>query len=133
MKKSRRGFVRGILTALAALLAWPAVTQNKTSNSMYHHVFFWLNNPASKDDLRKLIAGLRTLGQVSTVRNIRVGVPASTADRDVVDHSFNASLLLFFDDVEGQEAYQKDPIHLKFVEGCSMLWTKVIVYDTADV
>jgi hypothetical protein len=32
-----------------------------------HHVFFWLKNPESKEDLANLIAGIRTLGQIETV------------------------------------------------------------------
>lgn len=98
-----------------------------------HHVFFWLKNPASKGDLDTLLAGLRTLDQIETVRKIYIGVPASTEKRDVVDASFSASELLFFDDTEGQKIYQDHPVHKKFVEDCSHLWEKVIVYDSMDV
>jgi hypothetical protein len=31
-----------------------------------------------------------------------------------------------------RDSYQTDPIHLKFVEECSMLWKKVVVYDSVD-
>ena len=40
---------------------------------------------------------------------------------------------MFFDNIEDQEAYQNDPIHKKFIEDCSHLWEKVIVYDVQDV
>ena len=95
-----------------------------------HHVFFWLKNPSSKEDLEKLLEGLHTLDKIETVRKIYIGVPASTEVRDVVDSSFSASELLFFDDNEGQKIYQDHPIHKKFVEDCSHLWQKLIVYDT---
>ena len=98
-----------------------------------HHVFFWLKNPASKEDLNKLLEGLKTLEKIETVRKIYIGVPASTEVRDVVDSSFSASELLFFDDNEGQKIYQDHPIHTKFVEDCSHLWQRVIVYDSMDV
>ena len=60
-------------------------------------------------------------------------MPASTEKRDVVDNSYSASELIFFDDVAGQDAYQVHPIHEKFVEQCSHLWQKVIVYDSIDL
>lgn len=94
-----------------------------------HHVFFWLKNPQSQADLQQLLAGIRTLEAIETVRGMHVGVPASTEKRAVVDNSYSASELLFFDDVAGQDAYQVHPIHEKFVKDCSHLWEKVVVYD----
>lgn len=130
-KQTRRKFVAtaigaGILTAAQA-------DQMEKKKMVAHHVFFWLKNPNSKEDLDKLIEGLRTLEKIETVRSLRVGVPASTEKREVVDNSFSVSELIFFDDVEGQNTYQTHPIHLKFVETCSSLWEKVIVYDAIDV
>ncbi|MGN6166464.1 MAG: Dabb family protein [Flavisolibacter sp.] len=98
-----------------------------------HHVFFWLKNPSSKEDLTQLIEGLKTLSAIETVRAIHIGVPAATEQRPVIDNSYSASELLFFDDLAGQETYQDHPIHKKFVEDCSHLWEKVIVYDTVSV
>ncbi|HEU5146586.1 MAG TPA: Dabb family protein [Chryseosolibacter sp.] len=98
-----------------------------------HHVFFWLKNRDSKEDLNKLIAGLRTLENIESVRKLHIGIPASTEKRAVVDSSYSASELIFFDDVEGQNIYQDHPIHKKFVEQCSHLWEKVVVYDSIDV
>jgi len=37
--------------------------------------------------------------------------------------------MLFFDDLAGQKTYQDHPVHRKFVEDCSHLWEKVVVYD----
>jgi hypothetical protein len=98
-----------------------------------HQVFFWLKNTDSKEDLANLLDGLRTLKGIETVREIYIGLPASTEARDVVDHSYSVSELLFFDDLEGQKKYQDHPIHKKFVENCSRLWEKVIVYDSMSV
>jgi hypothetical protein len=103
-----------------------------TKTGIIHHVFFWLKNPDSKEDLAKLLAGLRTLKGIETVRDIRIGVPASTEKREVVDNSYSASELLFFDNLAGQKTYQDHPIHLKFVADCSHLWEKVVVYDAVD-
>jgi hypothetical protein len=98
-----------------------------------HHVFFWLKDPQSKDDLAELLKGLNTLKQIEVIREIHVGVPASTKQRDVVDASYSASELMIFDDVAAQEAYQDHPVHKKFVENCSHLWNRVVVYDSVDV
>ena len=100
------------------------------NSPLVHHVFFWLKNPSSKEDLAKLLEGLKTLKKIETIRMIHIGVPASTEKRDVVDNSYSASELMFFDDLAGQKTYQDHPIHLKFIETCSHLWEKVIVYDT---
>lgn len=107
-----------------------AATANKASiPPVVHHVFFWLKNPKSREDLTRLLAGLRTLGGIETVNAIHIGVPAETEQRGVVDSSYSASEILFFDDVAGQNAYQVHPIHQKFVADCQHLWERVVVYD----
>ena len=98
-----------------------------------HHVFFWLKDPSSRDNLAQLIAGLQTLKDIKTVQQLYIGTPAPTENRDVIDNTYHASELIFFNSVEDQEAYQNDPIHKRFVETCSHLWEKVIVYDVQDL
>jgi hypothetical protein len=106
-----------------------ATASKPTMPPIVHHVFFWLKNPKSKEDLNRLLTGLRTLGGIETVKAIHVGVPAETEQRGVVDASYSASEILFFDDVAGQNAYQVHPIHQKFVADCQHLWERVVVYD----
>jgi hypothetical protein len=128
--QSRRSFI-----AAAGIAAAAGSTQIGAANAvnnypkLVHHVFFWLKNPNSKEDLAKLLAGLKTLAKIETVRGVHFGVPASTEKREVVDNSYSASEILFFDDTAGQKIYQDHPIHKKFVEDCSHLWEKVVVYD----
>jgi hypothetical protein len=98
-----------------------------------HHVLFWLKNPASQEDRDKLIEGLRTLGQIETVRGLHIGVPADVEKRPVVDGSYSVSELIFFDDVAGHDVYQTHPVHKAFIENCSHLWEKVVIYDALDV
>jgi len=97
-----------------------------------HHVFFWLKNPDSQEDLQKLIEGLRKLTKVKTLKMYHLGRPADT-NRDVIDTSYSVSWLNIFDSKEDEEKYQTDPLHLKFIEECSPLWKKVVVYDSIDV
>ena len=133
-KQTRRKFVAGA-TALgisAVASSMPTATM-KTLPNVIHHVFFWLKNPDSKEDLAKLLEGLRTLEKIETVKGIHIGIPADTEKREVVDNSYSASELLFFEDVKGQNVYQEHPIHKKFVENYSHLWEKVVVYDAKGV
>jgi hypothetical protein len=126
MSSTRRTFIAtGAAVAATAGAAGSGALQPK----LVHHVFFWLKNPGSQADLAQLLAGLRTLAQIESVRGIHIGVPASTEKRAVVDSSYSCSELLFFDDVAGQDAYQAHPIHKQFVAECSHLWERVVVYD----
>jgi hypothetical protein len=100
-------------------------------NIFVHHVYFWLKNPGSAEDKTKLIEGLQKLSKVSTIKTFHIGQPAAT-NREVIDRSYAISWLVFFNNAQDQDSYQSDPIHLKFVEECSHLWNKVIVYDSVD-
>ena len=95
-----------------------------------HNVYFWMNNPDDAEEATKLAAGIKTLAKVKMVKGFRLGKPASTTDRDVIDSSYSYHLMLLFDHADDQNAYQVDPIHEKFVETCSGLWKKVVVYDS---
>jgi Stress responsive A/B Barrel Domain len=132
-KQTRRAFVAGALVAGATAAATALPINMDDKKLLAHHVFFWLRNPESKEDLKKLLDDLKTLAKIETVRGLHIGIPASTEKREVVDNSYSASELIFFDDVAGQNTYQQHPIHLKFVEDCSSLWKKVIVYDAMDL
>ena len=127
MSTSRRTFIAA--AAMGAASTAGAATAVTTYPKLVHHVFFWLKNPDSKEDQARLLAGLRTLTKIETVRGAHFGVPASTEKRDVVDNSFSVSEMLFFDDLAGQKTYQDHPIHKQFVADCAHLWERVVVYD----
>jgi hypothetical protein len=130
---------RKFIGAAAAMVAGTAVAsampnqKAQTLPSVVHHVFFWLKNPGSKADRDKLIAGLKTLKKIETVRGLHIGTVASTKKRDKVDASWDVSELIFFDNVEGEATYQDHPIHLEFVKNCGPLFEKVIVYDAISI
>ena len=127
MSSSRRTFIVAAAT-LAATDAGASAAVN-VYPKLVHHVFFWLKNPDAKEDLARLLEGLRTLAKIETVRGAHFGVPASTEKRDVIDNSFSVSEILFFDDLAGQKIYQDHPVHKKFIADCSHLWERVVVYD----
>ncbi|MCE7862891.1 MAG: Dabb family protein [Bacteroidetes bacterium CHB5] len=130
-KSSRRKFLAGasLLSLAPAINAFP---MDQEKNVLVHHVFFWLKNPGSKEDLAKLVAGVKSLAKIETIQYIHVGVPAGTEKRDVVDTSYSVSELMFFKDLAGQKTYQDHPLHVKFIEECSHLWERVVVYDTIN-
>jgi len=136
-KQSRRQFIANtgktaVITSLALIPAAVVHAASAEKRLFIHHVYFWLKNHDSKEDKDKLIAGLRKLSTVKTIKAFHLGEPAAT-NRDVIDRSYNISWCLFFKDKADQDSYQVDPIHLNFVKECSDLWTKVIVYDAEDL
>ena len=134
-KSTRRNFIAETGKAAMAgtlILAVNNPLQKEMKDLFVHHVYFWLKTPGNKEDLDKLVAGLRKLSAVKTIKQFHIGKPATT-DRDVIDRSYAISWLVFFDNGADQASYQTDPIHLKFVEECSSLWQKVVVYDSVNV
>jgi hypothetical protein len=120
---------RQFIATASALAATPALPGTNDSPAIIHHVFFWLKNKGSAADRQQLVEGLRTLSAIKEVKKLLIGTPAATEQRGVVDNSFDVSELMYFDSVKDQDAYQVDPVHKAFVEKCSHLWEKVVVYD----
>jgi hypothetical protein len=134
-KTPRRQFISDTGKAALAgtiLLAAKTPEEKEMKNVFIHHVYFWLKNTGNKEDLEKLVAGLKKLSGVKTIKQFHIGKPADTR-RDVIDSSYAVSWLLLFNSKADQDSYQADPIHLKFVEECSSLWQKVVVYDSVDM
>jgi hypothetical protein len=135
--KNRRSFLRNTLAAVG-LSGLIGITKNsmageiKLQGALIHHVFFWLKEPENVAHKKQLIEALNKLIKVKTIKLSHIGLPAGTEQRDVVDHSYSVSYMAMFDSKEDQASYQVDPIHLKFVEENSHLWSKVVVYDSID-
>ncbi|MGC4022921.1 MAG: Dabb family protein [Cyclobacteriaceae bacterium] len=130
-KQTRRNFIAGASIATLGVVT-PSFAMEK-SGSLIHHVFFWLKNPASKEDFQKLIEGIKTLQQIESLQEFVIGVPAQTPKRPVIDESYSISLFTRFKDVAAHNVYQDHPIHKKFVEAYSPLWNKVQVYDSQNI
>lgn len=132
-KQTRRTFVASAVAMGAGAAASAMPMKSKDKKQLVHHVYFWLKNRDSKEDLNKLIEGLTSLKKIEQLRMAKIGVPAATEDRDVIDKSYSISWLNIFDDLKGQDEYQVHPIHTKFVESYKHLWEKVLVYDSSDI
>lgn len=96
-----------------------------------HAVFFWLKRPDSTEDRDQLINGVRGLAAIEVVQSLRVGVPADTGVRDVVDNSYGVSEIITFDTPADEATYQNHPLHEHFIAEYGHLWDRVIVYDIA--
>ena len=133
---SRRKFISDSTKIAAGIgfinLASNTETEMSASKNLFvHHVYFWLNNADSAEDLKKLLAGLESLTKIKTIKMSHIGKPAGT-NREVIDSSYSVSWLLLFANRADQDSYQTDPVHLKFVDECKHLWKKVVVYDSID-
>lgn len=135
MKKiSRRNFVQRsplVLAGTGMAAASDTLTPKKLKHMFVHHVYFWAKNPDNAAERARLLKGLQTLTGIEVIKMSHIGVPATTR-RSVIDTSYAFSLLLIFDTLKSQEAYQVHPTHVRFVEECAGLWEKVIVYDSVD-
>lgn len=134
-KLNRRNFIGAtamLSVGTVAASAMPSTTTMKKNYPIVHHVFFWMKNPDSKADIAQLVAGVKTLSKIKEIKGLHVGVVADTEKRDVVDHSWGVSELMYFEDVAGQKIYQDHPIHQEFIKNCSHLWDKVVVYDIVE-
>lgn len=132
----RRSFIeksaKGMAAAgIIAVSSCNTQTSTKLGGMFIHHVFFWLKEPITAEIRSKFEQALRDLVKVETIVDFHLGIPAGTS-RDVIDASYAYSLLTTFKNKEDQDVYQTHPIHLKFIEENSMLWEKVVVYDTIE-
>jgi hypothetical protein len=94
-----------------------------------HVVYFWAKPGATPADLAALRQGIETLRPIGHIAHLQLGTPAGTP-RQVVDNSYAYCLILHFENAAAQDAYQQDPIHLKFVEQYQKYWERVQVYDS---
>lgn len=135
--KNRRNFIKKAAAGLAVAGLLPLSKETmagevKITNTLVHHVYFWLKDPKNETHKKQLVKALNELIKVKTIKVSHIGFPAGTESRDVVDHSYSVSYMVMFDSQADQDAYQIDPIHTKFVEENKHLWNKVIVYDSVN-
>ena len=135
--KNRRSFIKKaaasvVLAGMVPMTQTASAGEVKITGALIHHVFFWLKEPKNEAHKKQLVKALTDLLKVETIRVSHIGFPAGTESRDVVDHSYSVSYMVIFDNQAGQDAYQVHPLHLKFVEENSHLWTKVVVFDSVD-
>lgn len=127
MSKTAKTVLLLFTCSLMLSISQSTLGQDKKHEAFVHQVFFWLHQPEL--DLQEQLDAITALGKLEGVRDFSVGVPAQTPARDVVDHSYQISLTVYFDDLASHELYQKDQKHLDFIEKNKSKWRKVLVYD----
>ena len=65
---------------------------------------------------------------IASVAGGSLGRPAGT-DRPVIDRDYSFGLVLTFADRAAHDAYQADPVHDAFRDGCESLWSAVRIFD----
>ncbi len=96
-----------------------------------HNVYFWLKEEVTDSEKKDFEEGIVAfLSNVEQVQKYKIGIPAGTPQRDVVDHSFAYSIFVWFENVEDHNVYQTHPVHDVFVEKFNGLWSKVQVLDS---
>lgn len=93
-----------------------------------HNVYFYFNDTVNVQLADDFMNGLDTLATVSAIHKVTYGPPAMT-QREVVDNSYDYAYLVEFLSEDDHESYQKDSIHLEFVDKYKSLWKEVKVYD----
>jgi hypothetical protein len=134
--KKRRSFFKKILGIGFAGMAGPFINQTVAKSSsdttFIHHVYFWLKNPDDPAVNKKFLQGLKEMGTIESISLLHIGTPADT-DRPVIDNTYHYSFLIGFKDRKGHDIYQEHPIHEKFRNEFSDMWTRVLVYDSVDI
>jgi protein involved in ribonucleotide reduction len=98
---NRRKFIA--VTGALATGGVASAMKTKTHAEKYpviHHVFFWLKNTGSVEDRNKLTEGVRTLSKIETVRELRVGVVASTEKRFIKNYSHLWEKVIVYDAID---------------------------------
>jgi len=97
---------------------------------LQHDVYFYLKPGTTESDYNKFEAGIKSLLNIDTLIRGHYGKPADTADRPVVDKSYDFVLYTTFESVADHDAYQQHPVHQKFLTDHKHLWQEVKVYDS---
>ncbi|MBT8186883.1 MAG: Dabb family protein [Croceitalea sp.] len=127
-----------ILLIVCLIMANHAFSQENAKEVSFdktfaHSVYIWLKNPESEADRAKFEASLfKFLNSSEYTKTNYVGMPPK-ATRAVVDDSFTYNMIVTFESAAAQELYQKEQVHLTFIEECQDLWKKVLVYDSQGI
>jgi hypothetical protein len=97
---------------------------------LVHSVYFWLKPDLTDAQRAEFRRGVESLADIKSVEKAYIGAPAGVPDRQVVDKTFSIALTVICTDVAAHNAYQVDPVHLKFIETFKSFWVRVQIYDS---
>src|SRR5262245_38815593 len=118
MMQDRRAFLKQSSMAMTAGAFKPL--QGSASEAPFvHHVLCWLKDKENKDAYAGVLAALKRLRTIDTVRFLHVGTPSISDiafEARATDATYTFSYLALFDSKEDKENYLRHPLHLKFFE-----------------
>ncbi|MFD2598599.1 Dabb family protein [Sphingobacterium corticis] len=137
----RKFFIKtlGVSLATGSIISSCAAQDEKKENSpleiggesvIVHSVYFWLREDLTEEEQKEFPQFFEALKKVPGISAYRVGKPAPTTKRDVVDNSFSYHWLAFFENMDDINTYEKHPDHLAAAEKYSSYWTRVEVRDS---
>lgn len=94
-----------------------------------HTVLFWLNPDITPGRRAQFESDLRSLLAIPGSTRAVIGRPSGTAQRPVVDHTYDYALELDFPDVAAHDVYQEHEVHQAFIANSKEVWSKVKVID----
>ena len=96
---------------------------------LVHTVFFWLRKNLDGPEITEFRMGLESLKTIEHAEAAYVGDPAHTAERPVLDTSYDFCLTVLLKDVAAHDMYQAHETHQTFLANHKDKWKKVKVYD----
>jgi len=103
-----------------------------TKPGFVHTVYFYAAEGLTEQRKTEFMTGLADLAKTPSIQKVYYGPPAGT-DREVVDNNYLIAWICHFASSEDHDAYQKDPIHLKFIEDYKELPPKVQAAVTVGI
>jgi hypothetical protein len=129
----RRSFIKstGIFAALISTPFFNLKAQNQMKKINFRHVvYFWLNDPENISQKKQFLTNITEfIENMENIQDAFIGIPAETP-REVVDNSYQFSLILGFKNKTEQDTYQEHPLHKQFIDKTAHLWKRVVVYDS---
>ncbi len=122
-----------ILPLLALLTVLSSCTSTKfpkpIPGDFAHIVLFWMEGQSeeAKAAFRAEMEGF--IKSSAYAQSMHIGTPAGT-DRAVVDNSYDFCLIVTFASKAAHDQYQKEQVHLDFIEKTKGLWSKLQIYDS---
>src|SRR5262245_51899907 len=118
MMKDRRSFLKESSVMMAAGVV-SARQASAPDAPFVHHVLFWLKDKDDRGSFGRLVAALKELKKVATVRFVHVGTPSISDipfEARATDASYTVSYLALFDSKADKEHYLSHPLHKQFVQ-----------------
>lgn len=133
--------ITSLLLLLSSLLIGMMACQSTETNNqpgsaentvglLQHTVYFYLNDDVTPEEVEQFESGLEGLLEIEAIYKAEMGIPGSTDERDVTDHSFAFSIFTWFETLEDYRVYDEHPDHLEFINAYNHLWSEVKVYDS---